>query len=421
MTSMHNHSNETYQNLFTISGTSVASILIIVTCLANILLLLILYRAKSTREIKNDCYGYYLINLCITNILAAIVCIITSITYANMSCDSFSSLLQILCALQIISSSICIETVALMTMERYHVAQNPIRKRKTLSRVKQKIYIIWLWAFINASPQLFLHRYVDIEAYLHQCTLKHYWIVYIKLYAFFLMFSIVIIPSAIILFCSIGVLLAYSTESALSLKRRKRYRRFVYFVLVLWMAYMLTNFPKYLLEISLSMNIRYRKDISEWIFSIFLILSWCNYLLIPAIYIGFYGRIIKHELWKMYDKNENCRLSHIYQVLHSPIFSSRSSSINDIETYLIRRPLLHVDEIDGHVMQHINFELYNDEVNSNRNSAVHDGKHSIFRKRLLTADKHVLDENQFLSALVPNVDHVINKLNQKDVRKSVRK
>ena len=396
----------------------VASVIIVLTFVANFLLLVILYRAKSTREIKNDCYGYYLINLSITNLLASIVSIITCVSYSTLECN-FAFLLQLLCALHIISSSISIETVALMTMERYRVVQNPLRKRKTLSRVKRKIYFIWVWACANACPQLFLNKYVDIAVHVHQCDHERSLALYAKVYSFFLLISIIVIPTAIILICSTGVLLAYSTESALSLKRRKRYRRFVNFVFLLWVAFIVSNTPKYVIEIGVSMGLR--SDYNELMFVIVLILSWSNYLLIPFIYISIYGRIIKPELWKIYDEGDNCRFSHIYQALHSPLFSSRSSSINDIETYLIRRPLLHIENIDGNVIQHINFELYNEEINSNRNSAISEGKHSIFRKRLGTPEKHTHDDNPFLNSLVPSVEHVINKLNQKDIPTRLKK
>lgn len=415
---MHNHSAESYELLFSISRQSFASILIVSSGLANIFLLLILYRAKSTREIKNDCYGYYLCNMCITNLLVSILCIVTSVIYTRLTCKKFFYLLRMLCGLHIVTSSICIETIALMTMERYHVIQNPLRKRKTLSRVKQKIYIIWVWGLINGLPQFFFHKYVDVEAYLPQCRTEEYSVTYIKLYSFFLLFSIIVIPTIIIFVCGIGVLLAYSTESALSLKRRKRYRRFVYFVFALWLSFILTNFPKYLLEISMNLNVWHKDDVSEIIFAIFLLLSWSNYLLVPIIYISCYGKMIKIELWKACNAGNNCSLSHIYQALHPPIFSAQTTNTNEAETYLIRRPLLHINEIDEYVMQHINFELYSDEVNINRNSTSGDGRQSIFRKRLTTQDKHTLDENPFLNALVPDVEHVINKLNQRD---SVRK
>jgi hypothetical protein len=85
--------------------------------------------------------------------------------------------------------------------------------------------------------------------------------------------------------------------------------------------------------------------------------------------------------------------------------------------------LLHGEDIDGNLIQHINFELYNEEISSNRNSAIGEGtgKHSIFRKKMGTPDRHTLEESQFLNSLVPNVEHVINRLNQKDLSPSPKK
>ena len=124
--------NETHSSdaLFTISGTSVASGIIFLTLITNTLLLLILSRAKSTRKIRNDCYGYYLINLCVTNIVAALVCIVTSVLYSSLTCEHFSQFLQIFCALHVLSSSICVETIALMTLERHLIVQNPLHRYK---------------------------------------------------------------------------------------------------------------------------------------------------------------------------------------------------------------------------------------------------------------------------------------------------
>ena len=116
---MCNHTKDS-GSMFPEVRVTIASLLIILSSLANLLFLLILYRVKSTREIKNDCYGFYVIHLSITNLLASIVSTVTAVAYSRSDPGDLTTYMRCTSTLQILTSSLSIETVALMTLERYY-------------------------------------------------------------------------------------------------------------------------------------------------------------------------------------------------------------------------------------------------------------------------------------------------------------
>ena len=214
------------------------------------------------------------------------------------------------------------------------------------------------------------------------------------------------------MFCSGGILLAYSTESALALKRRERYRKFVTFVGVLMFSFLLTNLPKNILELVMNMGVSeqlgQRKTI---LFVAFLLLSWLNYLFTPLIYLLMYNKDLRAELWTTSPvvKTVNCGFSQLYnQMFNSPLLSSRRSSDVDFDNDLVRRHLLAADEMDGKLM-----EQMKSGGSSGHNSVIVDGLTSIFKKRVGGGEKSVgCEEGDVLRVLMPNVEYVVNRLNQ---------
>ena len=296
---------------------------------------------------------------------------------------------------------------------RYHVTQNPLRKRKTLSRVKQKIFLIWLWAILNSFPQAIFYQHVNGEDFFHSCQITNV-SSRVKIYATLRFLSLFVVPTVIIVFCSGGILLAYSTESALALKRRERYRKFVCFVGVLLFSFLVTNLPKNILELVMNMGVSEQLGHHKIIlFVSFLLLSWLNYMFTPLIYLLMYNKDLRAELWTSSPppvvKTINCGLSHIYnQMFNSPMMSSRGSSIVDYDNDLVRRHLLEADDMDGMLMERINSG-----GSSGHNSMVVDGLTSMFKKRGGGGDKTVgCDENDLFRVLMPNVEYFVNKLNQ---------
>ena len=223
-----------------------------------------------------------------------------------------------------------------MTMERNRVSRNPLAKRKTLSRVKRKIYIIWLWAIVNASPQLFFNKYVGVSAYFHSCSKIQYWQAAATLYSVFQLFSVFCVPTGIVLFCSIGVLLAYNTETALSLKRRKRYRKFVRLVLLLVVTFIITNFPKQILELIVTSNSRSHDNTTEKYFLGCVLLSWTNCLLVPILYMVMYGTLMIPKCCRPKVKNDNHSVrSHLSQI---PEIEDSFISHMNLETFTSNEP-----------------------------------------------------------------------------------
>ena len=107
-----------------------------------------------------------------------------------------------------------------MIMERFLLNRDPLLKRRTFRRMKNKLSLVWVWAVGVALPQLIFYRYVNIEIH---CSMEMYSqdSPYIKMYAALRMMALYIIPSWLILKSSARLLALHNTESALSLKRKK--------------------------------------------------------------------------------------------------------------------------------------------------------------------------------------------------------
>ena len=266
-----------------------------------------------------------------------------------------------------------------------------------------------MWALLNSAPQAVFYEHVNVEDFFHSCellTLPSR----VKLYTGLRFVSVILLPTGIVIFCSCGILLAYSTESALALKRRERYRKFVAFVVALLSLFLSTNLPKMVLELVINTDIRDRLgERKKMLFVGFLLLSWVNNLLTPLVYLLVYNKELRAELWTTSStlKTVNCGLSQLYsQMFNSPMLMSRRSSGVDFDDDMMRRHLLQADDMDvgggggGGGKDQCS--------SSSQNSVIVDGLASMFKKR----DRTVCDNGDVFRALIPNVEYVVNRLNQ---------
>ena len=118
-----------------------------------------------------------------------------------------------------------------------------------------------------------------------------------------------VVPSVIILFSTIGVLTHYFTsENALSVKRRKGHQRLSYLVFALWITFLASNLPQHFLEFGYGLVNRsevvsnaegYNR---EQTFMFTLVFSWSIYFVTPILYFFIYKHILKYEMTKSGNK-----------------------------------------------------------------------------------------------------------------------
>jgi len=289
---------------------SVVTLLILLTFFLNSSLLCVLWRVRYTKVIRDDGCGHYIINLCVIDLLAAVICSICTALYKlTTRCSQFKMVWVTSSALQILLSSGWIATVAVMMRDRLRIANNPLLKRRTFWRMTYGIVIAWCWAAANTSPQFFLQDYISVDVHwkcphVHDDSHSHK-----VLYSLIRIVLMFLLPSSIILISSFGILRHHFTaENSLSLKRKKGHQRFVYLVFLLWVTFTVSNLPKHLLELGFIFNDahtqveRYER---EQIIMYILIVSWSIHMISPIAYFVAYKDILQHEMREL-AKQSSC-------------------------------------------------------------------------------------------------------------------
>ena len=132
--------------------TSLAAIAII----ANIYLIVFIARTKSTRTCKNSCYGYYLLHLCLVEIIMAALSIPFSLAYHSENIENGASFYKIGCIVKRLLCCVCHGTIAIMVYQRFLCLHNSIRKRKAFVNLKISLCFVWFWAIANLIAQVVL-------------------------------------------------------------------------------------------------------------------------------------------------------------------------------------------------------------------------------------------------------------------------
>ena len=418
--------------LYFVVHLSITSVLIVLMLIVNILLLCVLWRAKSTRKVKKECYGYYMINLCVIDLLAVITCTICTVLYTfNKSCHQLSNLWRAYSSCQLSLSSGWIATVAVMIMERFLVNKNPLLKWKAFQRMKTKLNIVWIWAIFISLPQFIFYEYVNVEVHC-TCRILSLEPVYMKVNAVVRITSMVVLPSCIILVSSVGVLTPHSSESAVSLKRKKGQQQFAYLVLLLWVTFLCSNLPKYLFELVTTFNlVNNHRSLNEQIFVYLMLTSWAIYLATPFIYFVTYGKILKLELEKNLKRNSQRSANSNCSNTNGSLFSYKGSDGDHVECFLTRHLFQNIGILDGNMIQHLSDDICKEEArNSRRPSVMGDNirkqsllggvmgensrKYSLFQKRSDATVGNLINvmEARYFTALGPSFEHSVNTLNQ---------
>ena len=381
---------------FSIIGVSITSLLLSFVFLSNIILGYILWRAKSARKIKNGYYGYYLINICTIDLLAATIYTICTVLFKFQEGCEFEMYSRIYSSLHILFSSAWIATVAVMVMERFVVTRNPLLKRKSLRRLKYKLYLAWLWAILNSLPQLLWYDYITIEPKWFHPMLR--------------MITIFVIPSLLIIISSAGVLTHSSSESALSLRRKKGHQRFVHFTFLLWLTFICCSLPKLQFEFQAKDH-----DCSdEHLY--FLLVSWAIYLIAPILYVMIHAKLLKNELMKQRSNYNPERRNSL------PSFRKHSTDQRDFEIYSTRALIQNMGVLDSDLLHRLSIDIPSDEgrktsilVENMRKYSIFNAdmrktcrKQSMFRRRSSATPA----DNIFLPLPIP-YEHSVNTLNQK--------
>lgn len=419
----------------------ISSVLITLIIIANTILALFLWRAKSARRIKNGYFGFYLFNLCIIDFIAAFdysfMTACTILSSFNYECPSAISW-RTYSSIHILLSSAYITTVAVMVFERLILTRNTLLRRESLRRMKYKLYFTWVWSLTNALPQLMLYKNGnDHDNCTCNCTNQSDFVTLKRMYSGSRVITMFILPSSVIVVSVFGVLTRHSCESALALKRKKEHERFSYLVLLLWLSFVCSNMPKIVYEINSSLKDKHREKESERIsrrhkHMYTVLISLSIHLLTPIIYAIIYANILKTDIKKLriYEyPSETVRKMSQFTLRR---FSSDPNS-DELDGLSTRSILLNLGMHQDNILQRLSIDIGIDDSNYNRRTSVivdHIRRHSLFsadirkinRKQSLACRKRSsvtgetltnLSDGRFLTPFPPTFEYSLNTLNQK--------
>jgi len=127
-------------------------------------------RNRKLRSGQRFYYGYFLMNLALADLAVALLCIPFTVAYYETGVWPFGVLLcKLVPTLQVTSVSASIFTLTVMTYERYQAIVRPLKAQVSKRKVLVSLSLVWVFAFISASPELFAYKFQDGVGHKFQC------------------------------------------------------------------------------------------------------------------------------------------------------------------------------------------------------------------------------------------------------------
>ena len=132
---------------------TLTSVIFLCTVVGNSLTIHVIRSNHRLTSIKNYYYGYYILNLSVSDLLVGFICVpFTVIYYLTEKWPFESFLCRLLPTMQIMVVSASVSTLSVITFERFMAIVHPMKPRSTLRRLKIIICVIWIWSFLVGLP-----------------------------------------------------------------------------------------------------------------------------------------------------------------------------------------------------------------------------------------------------------------------------
>lgn len=149
------------------------AVVFILTVGGNILVCTVVMKNRKLRSMQRFYYGYFLMNLAFADLAVALLCIPFTVVYYETGVWPFGVLLcKLVPTLQVTSVSASIFTLTAMTYERFQAIVRPLKAQISKRKVLIMLTLVWVLAFISASPELFAYTFHDDANHKFQCREK---------------------------------------------------------------------------------------------------------------------------------------------------------------------------------------------------------------------------------------------------------
>lgn len=179
------------------------------TIIGNTVLIALLTNRRSRRRKR---VNVFIVNLAIADLTVAFITMTTELLEAVFKQWVLGAFLcKFLLYFQVVTLSSTTFLLTGMSIDRYQVIVRPLKSLAQRPKIKAKVVIAWVMAFLFAVPQVFI--FVQVKTYnegkhtfMYHCKSSGYsaeW--QRKFYFTFLTFYILLLPAGIMLFCYIAI------------------------------------------------------------------------------------------------------------------------------------------------------------------------------------------------------------------------
>lgn len=184
----------------------------IATLIGNLGLIVAIVNKKSRRRKR---VNVFIVNLAVADLAVACITMTTELLEAMFKQWVLGALLcKLLLYFQVVTLSSTTFLLTGMSIDRYQILVRPLKSLRQRPKIKSKVVVAWIMAFVISIPQVFI--FVQTEVYdegtqktFYYCKSNGYtagW--QRKFYFTFQTFYILLLPAGIMLFCYTGIAMA---------------------------------------------------------------------------------------------------------------------------------------------------------------------------------------------------------------------
>lgn len=255
-------------------------VIFVLIVFGNSLTIHVVRKNRNLTSIKHYYYGYYIMNLSISDLLVGLVCIPTTFLYyifpgkwrfGLFTCKLFPTM-------QIMVVSASISTLTVITFERFLAIVHPLKPRSTLTSVRLKIIAIWIWSFIIALPSFIAYK-ITKEGICEEKGIHHW-------YTIALFLANYAVPLSFIFLTYMRIIWELQSQSCTGSKREMtNHKKFLKLTIILVIGFALCFLPSNVMFFVLGYSkIQYDMLTVSICIQYFHILIWFNSCLNPFIY-----------------------------------------------------------------------------------------------------------------------------------------
>ena len=280
---------------------SLTAIIFVLIVVGNSLTIHVVRNNRNLTSIKNYYYGYYIVNLSISDLLVGLVCLPTTVLYyifpGRWKFGLF--LCKLFPTLQIIVVSASISTLTVITFERFSAIVHPLQPRSTLRKLKIRIIAIWIFSTMIASPS-FLAYEINSDQMCEERGISQWYTIMLFLVNY-------AVPLAFIFLTYLRMLYELRKQAPTGSKRElTTHKRFIKLTIILVLSFALCYLPGNIIFFVFEYTVvQMDPQTLTTMLQYFHILVWVNSCLNPFIY-GSVDTYFKRGFKKAFGLGSSC-------------------------------------------------------------------------------------------------------------------